>query len=121
MALIADAVFDTALQVLTTNADRIDVCSQEPTTYAEATSTYTLGNDAVTTGSPAAGDTDGRKVVVAAITAGSVTGSATVTHWALTNGTDTLYATGTVTPNEAVTSGETFSLDAITITIRDAT
>ena len=44
MATIADRVFDNGLTVLDTEANRIDVTSQEATTYTEATSTYTLGN-----------------------------------------------------------------------------
>ena len=120
MAFIADTVYDSGLTVLDTNGTQIDICSQEPTTYAEATSTYTLGNDTVNTGAPAAGATDGRRVIVPAITAGSVTGTGTATHWALTNGSSTIYATGALTSSQAVTSGNTFTLDAISITIRDA-
>ncbi len=121
MAFIADSVLDTALAVLTANADRLDICSQEPTTYTEATSTYTLGNDTVTVGSATNGATDGRRGTVGAITAGSVTGSGNATHWALTNGTDTLYATGAISPSASVTRGYNFTLDSNDITIRDAT
>ena len=120
MAFIADTVFDTGLAVLTSNLDRLDICSQEPTTYAEATSTYTLGNDSVTTGSATDGATDGRRVIIAAITEGSVTGTGTASHWAGTNGSDTLYATGALSSSQSVTSGNDFTLDAISITIRDA-
>jgi hypothetical protein len=121
MAFIADTVFDNGLTVLDTNGTRIDICSQEPTTYAEATSTYTLGNATVNTGAPANGAVDGRRVTVPAITTGSVTGTGTATHWSLTNGSSTLYATGPLTASQAVTNGNTFTLDAIDITIRDAT
>lgn len=120
MALIADAVFDTALNVLTTNGDTINICSSEPANYA-AIAGVDLGNSTVTTGSPTAGDTDGRKVIVGAISTGSVTGTGTATHWALSNGTDTLYSTGSLTASQTVTTGNTFTLDAISITIRDAT
>ena len=44
MASISDYVLDAALAKLDTEADRIDITSQEATTYAGATSTYTLGN-----------------------------------------------------------------------------
>jgi hypothetical protein len=122
MPFIADAVFDGGLTVLDTNGTQIDICfTQEPVTYAEATSTYTCGNDTVNTGAPEAADVDGRKVVVPAITAGSVTDTQTAGWWALTNGSDTLYATGALSATQAVTSGNTFSLDAIDIIIRDAT
>lgn len=120
MAFINDEVFDQGLDYADTNGTRLDICSQEPTTYAEATSTYTLGNDTVNTGATVAGATDGRRVIVPAITSGSVTGTGTATHWALTDGTSVLIATGALSSSQAVTSGNTFSLDAVSITIRDA-
>ena len=119
---INDEIFDGGLDYADTNGTRIDITSQVATTYTEATSTYTLGNKTgLNTGAPEAGDTDGRKVVVPAITDGSVTGTNTATHWALTDGSSVLLATGPLTSSQAVTSGNTFSLDAIDITIRDAT
>jgi hypothetical protein len=125
MALIVDAVFDAGLAVIQTNGTRIDLCSSEPTTYAQATSTLTLGNKTgLTVGAPQDGITNGRRVVVPAIASGSpgaVTGTGTATHWALTNGSSTLYATGALTSSQAVTSGNTFTLDAISIGIADAT
>ena len=122
MAFIADAVFDLALATLTTNGTQIDITyTQEATSYTEATSTYTCGNDTVTTGAAEAGATNGRRVIVAAITAGAVTDTQTAGWWALTNGTDTLYATGALSSPQAVTSGNTFTLDAISITFADAT
>ena len=121
MAFIADAVFDSGLSYAQTNGTRLDICSAEPTTYAAATSTNTLGNATVTTGAPENGAIDGRRVQVGAITAGSVTGTGTATSWALTDGVGELLATGALTASQAVTSGNTFTLDAISITLRDAT
>lgn len=121
MPFISDEVFDQGLDYADTNGTRIDICSQEPTSYAEATSTYTLGNKTgLNTGATQNGATDGRRVIVPAITDGSVTGTATATHWALTDGSAILVATGALTSSQAVTSGNTFTLDAISITIRDA-
>lgn len=121
MAYINDEVFDQGLDYADTNGTRIDICSQEPTSYAEATSTYTLGNKTgLNTGATQNGATDGRRVIVPAITDGSVTGTDTATHWALTDGSAVLIATGALSSSQAVTSGNTFTLDAISITIRDA-
>lgn len=121
MAFIADNIFDSGLSYAQTNGSRIDVCSQEPASYAEATSTYTLGNKTgLTVGAPTNGDTNGRKVVVPAITDGSVTATGTATHWALTDGTSELLATGSLSASQGVTSGNTFTLGAIDITIADA-
>lgn len=121
MPFISDEVFDQGLDYADTNGTRIDICSQEPTTYAEATSTYTLGNKTgLNTGATENGATDGRRVIVPAITDGSVTATGTASHWALTDGSSLLIATGSLTSSQAVTSGNTFTLDAISITIRDA-
>jgi len=120
MAFITDAVYDNGLTYAQTNGTRLDITSAEATTYAEATSTLTLGNDAVTVSAPSNGVVDGRRVEVPAITAGTVTGTGDATYWALTDGVGILVATGTLT-SQSVTSGNTFSLSAISITLRDAT
>lgn len=120
MPLIADAVFDQGLNYADTNGTRIDICSAEPASFA-GIAAVSLGNATVNTGAPQNGAVDGRRVIVPAITTGSVTATGTATHWALSNGTAILVATGPLTASQAVTSGNTFTLDAITIAIRDAT
>ena len=121
MAFMSDEVFDQGLDYADTNLTRIDICSQEPTNYTEATVTYTLGNKTgLNTGATEAGATDGRRVIVPAITDGSVTGTDTATHYAGSDGSSLLVATGDLSSPQAVTSGNTFSLDAISLTIRDA-
>ncbi len=122
MPYINDEVFDSGLDYADTNGTRIDICyTQEPTTYAEATSTYTCGNKTgLNTGAAEAGATDGRRVIVPAITDGSVTSTQTAGWWALTDGSAVLIAAGALSSTQAVTSGNTFTLDAISITKRDA-
>ena len=122
MAFINDEVFDQGLDYADTNGTRIDICyTQEPTTYAEATSTFSCGNKTgLNTGATEAGATDGRRVIVPAITDGSVSATQTAGWWALTDGSAILVATGALSSTQAVTSGNTFTLDAISITIRDA-
>jgi hypothetical protein len=122
MAFINDRVFDNGLTVLDTEANRLDICSQEPVSYAEATSTYTLGNKtSLSVGAPQDGVTNGRRVVVAAITDGTVSGTDTASHWAITDtGNSRLLATGALSAPQDVTSGNTFTLAAFNITIPDA-
>jgi hypothetical protein len=105
-----------------TNGTRIDILSQAVTTYADR-GTYTLGNKTgLNTGATTnAGTGTGRRVTVPAITDGSVTGTGTATHWALSDGAAVLIACGPLNASQAVTSGNTFSLDSIDIIIRDAT
>ena len=120
MAYLNDEVLDQGLDYADVNGTRIDICSQAPTTYAEATSTYSLGNKTgLNTGATQNGDSSGRKVVVPAITDGTVTGTGTATHWALTDGSSVLIAWQTLSSSQAVTSGNTFTLTAIDITIPD--
>lgn len=119
MATLANAVFDDGLNTLTTNGTRIDICTTEPTTYTEATSTYTLGNSTITTGSPADRTGGGREVTVGAVSGASVTGTGTAAFYAVTNGTDTLYVTGSLETSQSVTSGNTFSLGSFTIGVPD--
>lgn len=125
MAFITDNAFDSGLSYLTTNGQTIYICSAEPTNYTEASSTNKLGTKtSASVGSPQAGATNGRRVVVAAITDGVVDSSGNATHWALCkdSATSELLATGAITGAPvSVTGGNTFTLDAISITIADAT
>ncbi len=119
MSYLNDRVLDNGLAVLDTEATRLDICSQEPSTYAGATSTYTLGNKtSLSIGAPAARSPSGRKVTVAQITDGSVTGTGTASHWAITDTANSrLLAAGALSASQAVTSGNTFTLAAFDIGI----
>jgi hypothetical protein len=122
MPFIHDRVFDNGLAVLDAEANRLDICSAEPTTYAQATSTNSLGNkSSIAVGAPEDRSPSGRKVVVAAITDGSVTANGTASHWAITDtGNSRLLATGALAASQAVSSGNTFTLGAFDIGIPDA-
>lgn len=122
MVFLNDAVLDNGLSYLTTNGSRVDVCSQEPTNYTEATSTYSLGNKTgLTVGAPENGDVSGRKVTIPAIADGDITDDGDASHWALskTTATTALLAAQTLTATQGVTAGNTFALDEIDITIPD--
>jgi hypothetical protein len=121
MATLANRVLDNGLTVLDTEANRIDVTSQEATSYTEATSTYTLGNStSLSIGAPQDRSGGGREVVVAAIIDGSVTGTGTATHYAIVDTVNSrLLATGSLTASQSVTSGNTFTLSSVAIGIPD--
>lgn len=124
MALLADYLFDAALAKLDTEANRLDICSAEPATYAAATSTNTLGNKiaSFSIGAPADRTPTGRKVTVAAFSDGAVTATGTATHWAITDTINSrLLASGALSASQAVTLGNTFSLAAFDLGIADAT
>ena len=121
MATVADRVLDNGLTVLDTEASRVDITSQEATSYAEATSTYTLGNTtSISISAPADRTGGGRKVTLSAVSGASVTGTGTATHYAITDVSNTrLLVTGSLTASQSVTSGNTFSLDALDVGIPD--
>ncbi len=121
MASLGNNVFDQGLNYLDTNGTRLDICSAEPTTYAQATSTLTLGNKtALNIGAAQDGTPNGREVVVPAITDGTVTATGTATHWAITNPTGSeLLATGALSASQAVTNGNPFTLTSFTVRIPD--
>jgi hypothetical protein len=124
MAFINDEVFDQGLDFADTNGTRIDICSTEPASYGSATTAgaVSLGNKTgLNTGITTDGSVDGRRVSVPPITDGTITTDGSAAFWALTDNSGTLVATGALAAVQTVTSGNTFTLDQIEITIRDAT
>lgn len=121
MATLDNRVFDNGLTVLDTEANAIHITSQEATTYAQATSTYDLGNStSLSIGAPQDRSGGGREVVVAAITDGVVTGTGTATHYAIVDTNNSrLLATGSLTASQSVTAGNTFTLSSVAIGIPD--
>lgn len=115
-----DVTYDGFLAFLANNCDRVDVCTTEPTTYAEATSTYTVGNYTLTVGDGngdwtiAAGDTSGRKLTLEAQSGNNGTGTGAANFVAFTNGTDTLY--GVIDGDgDTVNSGSPFTISAVDV------
>tara|TARA_R110002012_G_scaffold126537_1_gene278471 strand:+ start:666 stop:1037 length:372 start_codon:yes stop_codon:yes gene_type:complete len=121
MASLADRVYDNGLQILDQEASRLDICSQEPTTYAEATTTYTLGNaTSISIDAPSDRTGGGRKVSLQAISGGAVSATGSATHYALTDVSNTrLLATGSLTSPQSVTANNTFATAALDIGIPD--
>ena len=119
-----DRSLDEGLTALDTEANRLDICHTLPTTYAQATSTYTAGNKvSPSVGAPAAASPNGRKVTVAQITDGTITATSTgasddAQFWALTDTVNSrLLAAGSLASAQMVTSGNTFTLGAFDIRI----
>jgi hypothetical protein len=122
MPFLADRVLDLGLSVLDTEANRLDICSSEPTTYAAATGAASLGNKtSLSIGAPATRTPSGRRVTVAAFSDGNVTATGTATHWAIVDTANSrLLATGNLASSQAVTNGNVFSLAAFDIGIPGA-
>jgi hypothetical protein len=71
MAYLNDRVLDYGLNELYTNGTRLDICTVFPTTFTEATDTYSIGyKTSVPWNAPAAADPTGRKLVCSAFSTG---------------------------------------------------
>ena len=127
---VLNAVLDASLQYLEDNADRLCVCSAEPTTYAEAITTHDGGAskyklaivtiDGTDFTGPADG-TSGRKTTINEQAALTVDATASATHIALCdNGAEALLYVTTCT-SQALTLGNTVTVPAWIIQIADPT
>jgi hypothetical protein len=123
-------ILDNGLASLKSGASIIHICSQEPTTFAQATTVYdgtankyrlgikNFGAGAVFPSAIAAGSPNGRQLATAAVTDGTIDaigGSAvSATWWAIVDGTR-LLATGTLAAAQQVTANNAFTLGSFTI------
>lgn len=118
-----DDILDAACNYVKNNVTEMYVCSSQPTSYAEASSTYKLaGKTGLTSDSftgPANGDVSGRKMTKNAELGISVTGNGSATHLALCTGAKVLLVT-TIT-SQVVTSGNTINTPAFDIEFADVT
>lgn len=120
-ATIGNEVFDAALSYISANTEKLYICSQQPTTFAEASSTYALGSATPSFTGPA-DDTSGRKLTVDAISNGSVSATGTAAWIALTDDSGSLLLVAqALNASQAVTSGNTFTLTAFDINLQDPT
>lgn len=118
---VHDDVLDGALNVIKNNCTRMTLCSQQPTSYAEANATYALADVTMessdfTLGN---GDTSGRKLTVAAQTGVPVDTNGTSTHVALLDAANSKLLYVTTHASQALTSGNTANIGAFDIEIAD--
>lgn len=117
-----DDVMDGALSIVALG-NVIVVCSAQPTTRAEAITTYALADVTVTPGDGngdfaiADGTPDGRQLTVEAQSSFTVDVSGSATHIAICDGTRLLYVTTCTT--QSLTAGNTVSTPAWKIRIAD--
>ena len=121
MATVGDRVLDAGLNTLDLEANEVHLNSQEAASYASATSTHTLGNaTSISISAPADRSGGGRKVVLSAISNGTITANGQATHYSIVDSTNSrLLVTGSLTQQQSVTSGNTFSLASLEVAIPD--
>lgn len=118
----SDAVLDGMLAKIA-EGTVLTVCSSQPTTYAQATSTYKLADVTLTAGDGngdytiADGDSSGRKVTIAQQDAIPVDTSGTATHVAISTGTELRYVT--TCTSQALTAGNTVTVPAWKVEVAD--
>ena len=118
-----DKVMDAALDYIAT-ADRLFVCKDQPSDYADAASTEDLATVTLTAGDgkgdyTIADDTSGRKVTIAEQATITVDHTGTATHIALgIAGSSTLVYVTTCT-SQALTAGNTVTVPAWKVGIAD--
>ena len=102
---IPDAILDKTLDEIATATKQV-LCNAQPTTYTEANATYALADIVIdgTDFTKANGDTNGRKVTIAAQTGVLIDTSGTGTHIALVRTADSTLIYVTTCTSQAVTA-----------------
>ena len=124
---LTDAVFDATLDAIADAGDRLFVCSAQPTNYTEASSTYALADHVMTEGDGggdytiANGDASGRKLTVAQQTAITVDASGTATYVAICDSVGAVLLAVSTCTSQAVTAGNTLTVEAFDIELADPT
>lgn len=105
--MISDYIRDNGVNAVVSDCDEIHFCSQDPTTYAEATATYTLAVKTSPSVSVGDGTVSGRSAFVAVFSNGTTTGAGNATHYAAVDTVNSrLLATGALSNAPvAVTTG----------------
>lgn len=118
-----DSMLDAAFDWVRARVTQMTVCNAQPTTYAEATSTYKLADIALTsTGITLAdGDTNGRKMTIGAKSGVTVDTTGTASHIALAGSTGSTLLYVTTCTTQALTTGNTVDFPAWDVEIADAT
>jgi hypothetical protein len=120
---IADRVLDYGLNILDTEVDKIYICSRQPTTYAEATTSgnYALGSKTFGIGgafaAPADATPSGHKTSSTSFSDGSLSAAGTAAYWAAVDSANSrLLATGPLGVKVGVPSSGAFGLSSFDVT-----
>lgn len=118
-----DDVLDNGPNYVKTNGNKMVLCSQEPTTYTEANTTYKLAEVAMAGGdyTNANGDVSGRKLTVAAKNGVSVSATGTSNHAAIVDTVTSKLLYVTTHTAQALTSGNTVNIGSWKMEIADPT
>lgn len=121
MIFFNDNCYDAFLQYIIDNADTVHYCTQQPTNYTEATSTYSIGSKSgLVRNAVEDGAVDGRRFKIDSYVDGVSTGSGTVTHLAYVDTSNNiLICVGLCTPNRVLSTGQVQGGGEFYVTLRD--
>jgi hypothetical protein len=119
MAFISPYIFDFGLSVLSSQATRLDLCTNEPDTFQDAVGKFSVGNKGgIEVSPPISLFPSGRKVTISKIEDGHITRSGTAAFWAVSDPIgEQLLSTGPLADTEYVTNGNLFTLSDFDIGI----
>jgi len=117
---VNDTVLDEALEYVRSNADKMTVCSQEPTSFTDANDTYALADVAMGTDdfTIADGDTSGRKVTISQKSGVTVDETGTGNHVALVDTANSRLLYVTTATSQSLTSGNTMTFESWDVELR---
>jgi len=119
---LPDGVIDLLLAAIRERVTGISVCSTQPTTYAEATSTYKLADQNGLTSTNFTlgdGDTSGRKIAIDAQNGLTIDTTGTAAHVAWWGSSGSLLILVTTCTTQALTTGNTVNVPTHDFEIRD--
>jgi hypothetical protein len=119
MSLIPDPIID--LQLTQSEGTQCHVCTGEPANYAAIAALQLATAVVVGSYSKSDGTPDGRLNTLPGQADLPITADGTANNYAISNGTDTLYAVADISNPQALTNGGTVSVASLLHTIRDAT
>jgi hypothetical protein len=117
--MIADCLMQLAPMKFAAEGNRFDLCAGEPKSLAEVKS-KSLGHKVGLKIASPVKNKDGYAVTIPAIADGQLTGKGTVSHWAVTSGSELLMTYKLAEP-ESVKSGNKFELPSFEVRFPRAT
>lgn len=120
-----DATLDGMLAYIADRCTRVTICSTQPTNYTEANATYELADVTVTAGNGngdftiANGDSSGRKLTLLQQTGVTIDNNGTAAHIALLDVAGTALLAVTTCTSQAVTAGNTATINAVDFELGD--
>ena len=121
---VIDAILDAALDYIKSNATKLTVCNTQPTTYAQAITSYKLASVVINStdfGSPTNGDSSGRKIQVNAQSSVSVDSTGSAAHVALVKTATSALLYVTTTTTTGLTAAGKVNVAAWDVEIADPT